>query len=165
MKLQAVERQREGIVAFTFRVVGAEDQQLRRTDRGTLRTQDGHLHTALQAVVPWPPAITEHAEELPEPVTLVPQARVVPSLALNPAADLHVVAGQSAERVIGGTSPLATVCRRLAPARHRLPDVTAQYLGEIVIAVELVLVADAGEGGRPLGGHLLSPLPPTRTRP
>ena len=39
-----------------------------------------------------------------------------------------------------------------APALHGLPDVTREDLGQVGVAVELVLVVDAGEGGGGLGG-------------
>ena len=46
----------------------------------------------------------------------------------------------------------AVACSGIAPALHGLPDVAREDLGQVVMAVELVLVVDAGEGGGGLGG-------------
>ena len=112
--------------------------------------------------------MAQGGEELTEPPALAVDARPVPALACELAAELEVIAGEGAEGFVWGSSPGVGAVRRvrgLAPPGDRPPDVPGEDLGEVVLAVELVLVVDSGERGRGLGGHLVSPFPfPLRAR-
>ena len=82
------------------------------------------------------------------------------------AAELEVVARQGPEGLVGGPRPRTRAARRFGgfpPARDGAPDVPGEDLGEVVLALELVLVVDAGERRRGIG-HVLSPLSSSRSR-
>ena len=105
--------------------------------------------------------VAEGAEKPGEPLALSPHPRLVPACVRELAAELEVVAGEGSQRLVRGSGSGARAARcfgRVAPARDGVADVPGEDLGEVVVAVELVLVVDSGERGRGVGhGVRLSP--------
>ena len=134
-------------------VVGAENQQ---GDGAVLAPGEQHRHLVaiLEEVIVGLVPVAEGVEELGEPPALALDPRLVPSLVRKLAAELEVVAGEGSQRLVRGSGPGARAARRfgrIAPARDGVADVPGEDLGEVVVAVELVLVVDSGERGRSVG--------------
>ena len=158
----------------------------------TRGAEDGGFGAVFQEVVARLPvaAVAERGKEPPEPAALQLQAAFGAALALELAAKAHVFGGEGAQLAVGGSGVggggvRARVFRArrsrdvpdvregrgarrgsgggFAPALHGLPDVAREDLGQVVVAVELVLVVDAGEGGGGLGGGSGHGIGPDRT--
>ena len=134
----------------------------------TAGEEDRHFVAIVENVVVGLVPVAQGVEELAEPPALAVDARPVPALACELAAELEIIAGEGTEGFTGGSGSGARAVlpiRLLAPPGDGVPYVSAEDFGEVVLAVELVLVVDAGERGRGLGGHLVSPfLFPFRAR-
>ena len=156
--LGAVRLEGKRIFVLSHGVVGAEHQQI---DLAVLARGVKHRHfvAVVESVVSGLVLVTEGGEKLAEPGPLMLNASLVPALACEAAPEPQIVAGQSAQRVVGRPGAGAGAARRLrfvTPAGDGLPDVPGEDLGEVVLAVELVLVVDAGERGCGVGGHRFS---------
>ena len=95
-----------------------------------------------------------------------PNPRLVPARVRELAAELEAVAGEGSQSVVQGPGSGAGATRRfggVAPARDGVADVPGEDLGEVVVAVELVLVVDSGERGRGIGHGVR--LPPSARFP
>ena len=144
-----------GVLPLGLRVVHAEREQRRRADLAAQVAEHGHLVAVVQRMIGRGPLVAQRREKLPEPFALQGQPLSAAALALEVPAEPHVVAGQGAQRGVGRPPPLGL--HGLPPAVHRRPDVAAEYLRQVVVAVELVFVVDAGEGGGGRGGHGSTP--------
>ena len=131
-------------------VTGPENQQ-RDGAVPASGEQHRHLVAVLEEVVVGLVPVAEGAEELGEPPALAPDPRLVPARERELAAELEVVAGEGSQRLVRGPGSGARAARRfgrVAPAGYGVADVPGEDLGEVVVAVELVLVVDPGECGR-----------------
>ena len=143
----------EGVVAFALGVEGVKDEELRRPVAEALGGEGWQRIAVVEEVVPGMPAVSERAEESAEPGALEPQPGLGAAFPLVQGAAAVVVGGEDAECVVRG---LVAVRGVLAPGAGGVGDVADEDLGEVVVAVELVLVVDADERRRRLGptpGH------------
>ena len=150
VELQRVRPEPERVFALRLRVVGAEGEQGGGAGPAAGGAERGHGVAVVERMVGGLPRVAEGGEELPEPLALQGQPLSAAALAVEVAAEPHVVAGQRPQRRV--RRPSAAGLRRVAPAVDGRPDVAAEDLRQVVVAVELVLVVDAGEGGG-RGGH------------
>ena len=104
--------------------------------------EDGDFAAVFQRKVGGRGRVAERGEQPPEPLALLEDALPGAPLALEFAAEAEVLGGESAEfgvgRARGGGLGL------LAPALDWGLDVAGEDLRQVVVAVELVLVVDAG---------------------
>ena len=159
---------REAVVlVLSGRVIGSEDE---KADGAVVAPDEEHRDfvAVVEYVVAGLVRVAEGVEKLAEPAALARDAPCVLALALELAAELEVVAGEGAEGFIGSPRSGARVVlgfRGVAPSGDGVPNVSAEDLGQVVVAVELVLVVDPGERCCGVGGHLFSPsLFPLRPR-
>ena len=150
VELQRVRLERKRVLPLGLRVVRTECQERRCAGLAAQGAEHGHLVAVVERMVGRIPLVAQRREKLPEPVALQGQPRSAAALALEVAAEHHVVAGQGAQP--GVRCPTALRLRGFPPAVHRRPDIAAEDLRQIVVAVELVFVVDAGEGGGRRGG-------------
>ena len=134
-------------------VVGPENQQ---GDGAVLAPGEQHRHlvAVLEEMIVGLVPVAEGAEKPGEPLALSRDPRLVPARVRELAAELEVVASEASQSVLRGRCSGARAARRLdrvAPARDGVADVPGEDLGEVVVAVELVLVVDSGERGRGVG--------------
>ena len=104
--------------------------------------EDGHFGAVLQNVVGRLAAMAECGEERAEPLALAEDALTGAPLVVEVAAKAEVLGGEGAEfgpwgAGVGGLG-------LLAPAFEGGLDVAREDLRQVVVAVELVLVVDAG---------------------
>ena len=154
VELQPVRLERERVFPFRLRVVGAEREQRGGTGLAAHGAEHGQLVAIVERLIGGCPIVAQHREKLPEPLALQVQSPFGAPLALEVAAEPNVVARQGAQRRV--RRPTAVSLRGFAPAIHRRPDIAAENLGQIMVAVKLILVVDAGKGGgsrRRSGGH------------
>ncbi len=163
--------ERERVVALRDRVVGFQHHQLGRG------AQDWQLHSVVHEMVGRVPVVlvAQGMEEAAAPAALrvdlaaVDRRGGLPELrrpgpatfrpSLEPVAEASVVAGQGAEGRVGRRLLVRSL---LLPLLHGFLDVAGEDLGQVVVAVELVLVVDAGEGGGGEGhGGCRAPRPGT----
>ncbi len=161
VELQRVRLQRERVFPLRLRVVRAEREQRGGAGRAAGGAQHRDFDAVVERVAGRRLVVAERREQPPEPRALQGEPPFRAALALEVAAEPHVVAGQGAQRRVR-RRPAARL-RRPAPAVHRRAEVAGEDLRQVVVAVELVLVVDAGEsrGGR--GGHR-SPTSSSRSR-
>ena len=147
--LRAVRAEGEGIFVVSVRIVGAEDEKLRGALPDPGGVQHGHLVAALvvQPVVRGLEAVAEGRQQLAEPFALQANAGPVPALVAEPLPELEVGMGEGTQGLVGRSRSVCGLRGGLAPAGGGGLDVVGEQLGEVVVAVELVLVLDAGEGG------------------
>ena len=150
VELQGVRLELERVLALRLGVVGPEGEQGGGAGPAARGAEDGHLVAGVEGMVGGRPRVAEGGEEPPEPLALQGQPPSAAALAVEVAAEPHVAAGQRPQRRVRRLS--APGLGRLAPAFHGGADVAAEDLRQIVVAVELVLVVDAGERGGG-GGH------------
>ena len=151
-ELSRVRVEGEGVVAFALGVEGVKDEELRRSVPEAVGGERRQRIAVVEVVVAGTPAMPQGAEEGAEPVALELQPGLGAAFALVVGAAAAVVAGEGAELVERG---LVAVRGVLAPGAGGVGDVADEDLGEVVVAVELVLVVDADERRRRLG-----PTPP-----
>ena len=138
----------ERVVAFALRVEGVEHEELRRPVAEAVGREGRQRVAVVEVVVSGTPAVPEGAEEGAEPGALEPQPGLGAAFPLVLGAAAAVVGGEGAELVVRG---LVAVRGVLAPGVGGRADVASEDLGEVVVAVELVLVVDADERRRRLG--------------
>ena len=155
VELQPVRFELERVFAFGLLVVGAEREQGGGADLAARGAEHGHLVAVVERLVGRGPLVPERGEKLPEPLALQDEPLSAAALAIEVAAEPHVVAGQRSQRRV--RRPPALGLGLLAPAVDGRPDVAAENLRQIVVTVELVLVVDAGEGGGGCCGHDSTP--------
>ena len=151
VELQGVRLEPERVLALRLGVVGPESEQGGGAGLAARGAEDGHLVAGVEGMVGGGPRVAEGGEEPPEPLALQGQPPSAAALAVEVAAEAHVAAGQRPQRRVRRRS--APGLGRLAPAFDGRADVAAEDLRQIVVAVELVLVVDAGERGGGGGGH------------
>ena len=156
----------ERILVIARGIMG--DTEHEEADGAVLAAGEEHRHlvAVVEDVVVGRVLVAEGAEELPEPPTLALYAPCVLALVRELLPELEVVTRQSPEGLVRGPRSRTRAARRLrrvTPAGDGAPDVSGKDLGEVVLAVELVLVVDAGERRRGVG-HVFSPLPSSRFR-
>ena len=147
VELGRMRLERERVVALRGNVVGFQHQQLGRG------AQHRQLHAVVHHVVGRAPVVlvAQGVEQAATPATLLfklPGVAFRPSLEL--VAEARVVAGQGAQGHVGCRLPVRGL--RLPPL-HGFLDVAGEDLGQVMVAVELVLVVDSGEGGGSGEGH------------
>ena len=153
--LHPVGAEGEGVFVVSVRIVGAEDEKLcgALPDPGGVKY--GHLVAGLfvQWMIRRLEAVAKGGQELAEPLALQANAVPVPALVPELLPELEVGMGQGAQGLVrrplavGAVGAVGALGGGLAPAGGRRLDVVGEELGEVVVAVELVLVLDAGEGG------------------
>ena len=151
VELQPMRVELERVFAFRLRVVGAEREQGGGAGLAARGAEHGHLVAVVELMIGGTPLVAECGEKVPEPLALQGQPLSAAAFAIEVAAEPHILAGQRSQRRVRRLPPLGL--GQLAPAIHGRPDVAAEDLRQIVVAVELVLVVDAGEGGGGRGGH------------
>ena len=151
VELQAVRPERERVFPFRLRVVRAEGQQRGRAGLAARGAEHRHLVAVVEQVIGRTPLVAERGEKVPEPLALQGQPLSAAAFAIEVAAEPHILAGQRTQRRVRRSSSLGL--RFFTPAIHGCPNVAAEDLRQIVVAVELVLVVDPGEGGGGRGGH------------
>ena len=107
-----------------------------------VRAEDGHFGAILQGKVGGLAAVAEDSEQGAEPLVLAEDALAGATFAVEVSAKAEVVRCQSAE--FGPGSAAAGGFGLLAPVFQGGLDVAGEDLRQIVVAVELVLVVDAG---------------------
>ena len=103
-------------------------------------------------------AVAEGREQPPKPLALPEDALPCAPLVYELAAEALVLGREGPEFGMG------RACRGglglLAPSFKRGLDVAGEELGQVVVAVELVLVVDAGEGGMGVATWAMSAMLP-----
>ena len=165
VELGGVGLEGERVLVLARCIAGTEHEE---TDGAVLAAGEEHRHfvAVVEDVVVGRVLVAEGAEELAEPPALALDTPCVLALVRELAAELEVVARQGPEGLVRGPHSRTWTARRfgrLAPACDGAPDIPGEDLGEVVLAVELVLVVDAGERLRGIG-DVLSPLPSSRSR-
>ena len=152
--LHQVGAERERVFIFSVRVVGAEDEQLCRAmpDAASVEHGDFIAGLVVQDVVGRGEVVAQGGQELAKPVALQTNAGLVAALATKLLAKFKVGAGQGAQGLIGGALSVLGFRGGFAPSGRGGLDIVGEDFRQVVVAVELVLVLDAGESG----GHVRS---------
>ena len=146
--LRPVRPEREGVFILSLRVVGAQYEKLCGALPNSGRVEHGHFVAGLvvQSVVRRLKVVAEGCQEPAEPVALQANASLIPALMAEPLPELQVGMGQGAQGLIGRPRSILAL-RGVPPTGGRGLDIVGEELGEVVVAVELVLVLDACERG------------------
>jgi hypothetical protein len=157
----------ERVFVFATGLVGRNDQQLRRLMRFTKSGPDGHRHAGLQLDLSGPELVTEGLEQGSVQLLVGVQALGGFAQAGERGECGKPLAAETSEAFVrcpafgtGFRSGFASRKRLRGsffgglPALDQGTDVALENLGQIVVAVELVLVGDAGKALDGLGdGH------------
>ena len=139
--LRPVRPERKGIFVFPVRVVGAEDEKLRRAVSDAGGVEHGNLVPVVPAVAPTSrivqgvvrglEIVTERGEEQAEPVALQLDAGLVPSFTGEVVPELDVRPGEVAQGLVGRPFAVRALGGGLAPAGGCRLDVVGEELGQV----------------------------------
>ena len=134
--------QGERVFAFAAWVVGAKNQQARAAGPDVGGAEHRRLRPVRKAQIGRLPRVAQGAEQLPKPIPLQVDALGTAALPVEIPAEAQVVRGKGAQFGVGCAG--AAGFGGLAPALDGGADVAGEDFRQIVMAVKLVLVMDAG---------------------
>ena len=138
----------ERILPFAVGVAGAEHEQARVGSvaaDAAHGAENRHFAAVFEQMVRGLAGVAERGKQPPKPLALLEDALARTPLVCELSAEALVLRGESAEFGVGHTCRGGF--RLLAPAFEGGLDVAGEDLGQVVVAVELVLVVDAGSVG------------------